>query len=101
MDTNFRDKKMEANGGDDLKRPLLEPADDICINMPEPVDKSNKKRTILFRIGNIKCASCVTSIESVLGNLKGVEKVSVSSIQGQAAIEYIPKLINVSYKKFY
>ena len=94
---------MELNGRDDLKRPFLEPGapDSICITIPEPVDKLVKKKTVMFRIGNIKCASCVTSIESVLGELKGVESVSVSSIQSQAAIEYVPKLINVSFKKFY
>ena len=100
MNTNVQDKRMELNGKDDLKRPLLEPPDSICITILEPVDKLDKKRTVKFRIGNIKCASCVTSIESVLGDLKGVESVSVSPIQGQAAIEYVPKLINVSFKKF-
>ncbi|XVF47412.1 hypothetical protein PTKIN_Ptkin03bG0107100 [Pterospermum kingtungense] len=85
---------MEVNGSDNLKRPLLEPPDAICVTIPEPVDKLDKKRTVHFRIGNIKCASCVSSIESVLQNLKGVERVSVSPIQGQAAIEYVPKLIN-------
>ncbi|XWS73525.1 hypothetical protein CRYUN_Cryun02cG0137000 [Craigia yunnanensis] len=99
MNTNVQDKKMELNGRDDLKRPLLEPPDSICITIREPVDKLDKKRTVKFRIGNIKCASCVTSIESVLGELKGVESVSVSPIQGQAAIEYVPKLINTKMIK--
>lgn len=100
MSTNFGGKKAEVNGRDDLNRPLLEPRDSVSISIPEPVDKLDRKRTVMFRIGNIKCASCVTSIESVLGGLKGVESVSVSPIQGQAAIEYVPKLINVSFKKF-
>ncbi|KAK6272709.1 PREDICTED: probable copper-transporting ATPase HMA5 isoform X1 [Theobroma cacao] len=94
MSTNFGGKKAEVNGRDDLNRPLLEPRDSVSISIPEPVDKLDRKRTVMFRIGNIKCASCVTSIESVLGGLKGVESVSVSPIQGQAAIEYVPKLIN-------
>ncbi|OMO78083.1 Cation-transporting P-type ATPase [Corchorus olitorius] len=94
MNTNHvQDRNMQMNGRDDLKRPLLEPPDSISITIPEPVDK---KRTVKFRIGNIKCASCVASIESVLGELKGVESVSVSPIQGQAAIEYVPKLINAN-----
>ncbi|OMO68529.1 Cation-transporting P-type ATPase [Corchorus capsularis] len=94
MNTNHvQDRNMQMNGRDDLKRPLLEPPDSISITIPEPVDK---KRTVKFRIGNIKCASCVVSIESVLGELKGVESVSVSPIQGHAAIEYVPKLINAN-----
>ncbi|PPR96956.1 hypothetical protein GOBAR_AA23723 [Gossypium barbadense] len=85
---------MELNGRDDLKRPLLEPSDSVCVTIPEPVDKLEKKRTVMFKIGNIKCASCVTSIESVLGEINGVESVSVSPIHGYAAIEYVPKLVN-------
>lgn len=100
MSINVGDNKMELNGRDDLKRPLLEPSDSVCVTIPEPVDKLEKKRTVMFKIGNIKCASCVASIESVLGEVNGVESVSVSPIHGQAAIEYVPKLVNVSFKKF-
>ncbi|XVF69663.1 hypothetical protein PTKIN_Ptkin11bG0099800 [Pterospermum kingtungense] len=99
MYTNVRDKKTEQNGRDYLKRPLLEPPNSICITIPEPVDKLEKKKTVMFRIGNIRCASCVISIESVLGELKGVKRVSVSPIQGQAEIEYVPKLINTKMIK--
>ncbi|XVE78866.1 hypothetical protein DITRI_Ditri14bG0012500 [Diplodiscus trichospermus] len=99
MNSNAPDKKMELNGRDDLKRPLLEPPDSLCITIPEPVDKLDKKEKVMFRIGNIKCASCVASIESVLGELKGVECVSVSPIQGLAAIEYVPMLINTKMIK--
>ncbi|KAL4335169.1 hypothetical protein GQ457_07G043450 [Hibiscus cannabinus] len=101
MNINVGDKIMELNGRDDLKRPLLEPSDrdSVCITMPEPIDKSAKKRTVMFKIGDIKCASCVASIEAVLGELKGVESVSVSPIHGQAAIEYVPKLVNTKLIK--
>ncbi|KAL1097989.1 hypothetical protein V6Z11_D05G071400 [Gossypium hirsutum] len=94
MNINVGDNKMELNGRDDLKRPLLEPSDSVCVTIPEPVDKLEKKRTLMFKIGNIKCASCVTSIESVLGEINGVESVSVSPIHGHVAIEYVPKLVN-------
>ncbi|KAF5447817.1 hypothetical protein F2P56_033338 [Juglans regia] len=86
---------MDANGRDDLQAPLLKPSDSVAITISETNNKKEKKhRTAKFRIGDIKCASCATSIESVLGKLNGVENAVVSALQGEAAITYIPELIN-------
>ncbi|GLT82201.1 hypothetical protein SLE2022_006060 [Rubroshorea leprosula] len=92
---------MEANGTEDLKKPLLQPSSDsVAITIPEPVHNLDKKtRTVMFKIGNIKCASCATSIESVLRQLDGIKNVTVSPLQGQAAIQYIPKLITAKKLK--
>lgn len=87
---------MEVNGRDDLKVPLLSPSDSVAITISEPKNKEKKIRTVKFRIRDIKCASCATSIESVLGRLKGVENAVVSPLQGEAAISYIPDLVDVS-----
>lgn len=88
---------MEVNGRDDLKVPLLQPSDSVAITISETNNKREKKiRTAKFKIGNIKCASCATSIESVLGKLNGVENAVVSALQGETAITYMPELINVS-----
>ncbi|PQM41172.1 putative copper-transporting ATPase HMA5 [Prunus yedoensis var. nudiflora] len=73
---------------DDLKVPLLKPLDNN--------NKDIRIRTVKFKIGDIECASCATTIESVLGKLDGVKNATVSPIQGQAAVNYIPELINVS-----
>ncbi|KAG7950946.1 hypothetical protein I3843_13G143000 [Carya illinoinensis] len=86
---------MDVNGRDDLKAPLLQPSDSVAITISETNNKRERKhRTAKFRIGDIKCASCATSIESVLGKLNGVENAVVSPLQGEAAITYIPELIN-------
>ncbi|GKV22241.1 hypothetical protein SLEP1_g32123 [Rubroshorea leprosula] len=92
---------MEANGTEDLKKPLLQPSSDsVAITIPEPVHNLDKKtRTVMFKIGNIKCASCATSIESVLRQLDGIKNVTVSPLEGQAAIQYIPKLITAKKLK--
>lgn len=86
---------MEVNGKDDLKEPLLRPSDCVAITISEPNNEREKKtRTVRFRIGDIKCASCATSIESVLGKLDGVENATVSPLQGEAMISFRPDLVN-------
>ncbi|XP_021894204.1 copper-transporting ATPase HMA4-like isoform X2 [Carica papaya] len=88
---------MEVNDNeiDDLNAPLLQLEDSVTITISEPVQTIHKKnRRVVFKIRNIKCASCVVSIESVLKNLNGVEDVTVSPIDGQAAIQYNPLLIS-------
>ncbi|VVA30529.1 PREDICTED: copper-transporting ATPase [Prunus dulcis] len=85
MDSNNLDGGVDAKGMDDLKEPLLKPLD---IN-----NKDKRIRTVKFKIGDIECASCATTIESVLGKLDGVKNATVSPIQGQAAVNYIPELI--------
>lgn len=89
---------MEINGKDELKLPLLQPLDGVVVTASQPSTIIDKKiKTVMFKIGNIACASCATSIESVLLELNGVESVMVSVLQGQAAVKYIPELITVSH----
>ncbi|XP_028757140.1 copper-transporting ATPase HMA4 [Neltuma alba] len=73
----------EASRMHDLKMPLLQTPQDATL------------REVKFRIQDITCASCVNSIESVVGNLDGVTFVTVSAIDGKATIKYLPKLISV------
>lgn len=95
-DFDSQDKEMEANGKDDLKKPLLQDADAVAVNMAQLSDSKNKKiRTLLFKVNGITCASCSNSIESALGKLKGIESATVSPLQGQAVVKYVPELISV------
>lgn len=88
MDSNNLRGGVNANGMHDMKEPLLATLD---------ISTADKRiRTVKFKIGDIHCASCATTIESVVGKLNGVESVMVSPLQGQAAVKYIPELINVS-----
>ena len=88
---------MEVNGKDDLNVPLLRPPDNVVVNIPQPTNNKDKKiRMVKFKIGDIKCASCATTVESVLQKLDGIENAVVSPLQGLAAINYIPELIKVS-----
>lgn len=101
LSTNFNwcNVKMEANGKEDLKSPLLQNSDSFAINIPELVHKKDEKiSTVMFRVKGIECASCAKSIESALGNLTGVRSVTVSPLQGQAVVKYVPYLIHVSFK---
>ncbi|GAU30774.1 hypothetical protein TSUD_355000 [Trifolium subterraneum] len=74
---------MEGNGIDDVKIPLLQPS----------TDENVVVRTVTFQISDIKCASCVNSIESALQSLNGVRSIAVSSLDGRAAVKFVPKLI--------
>lgn len=86
---------MEANGKDDLKKPLLQDDDAVAVNVVQLNDSRNKKiRTLLFKVSGITCASCSNSIESALGKLKGIETATVSPLQGQAVVKYVPELIS-------
>ncbi|XP_024926699.2 copper-transporting ATPase HMA4 [Ziziphus jujuba] len=86
---------MEANGKEDFNVPLLENSDEVAITVSElDYKKDEKIRTVMFRVRGIECASCATSIESALGNLSGVRSITVSPLQGQAVVKYVPELIN-------
>ncbi|XP_016555347.1 copper-transporting ATPase HMA4 [Capsicum annuum] len=91
---------MEANGKDDLKKPLLQDDDAVAVNVVQLSYNRNKKiRTLLFKVSGITCASCSNSIESALGKLKGIESASVSALQGQAVVKYVPELISATMIK--
>ncbi|XP_008798771.2 copper-transporting ATPase HMA4-like isoform X2 [Phoenix dactylifera] len=86
---------METNGKNNLRAPLLRPSEDVAVNFTQGSPRNEKNtRKVMFRIRGIKCASCVVSIESAIGNMKGIESISVSPIQGQAVIRYRPEFIN-------
>ncbi|KVI00207.1 Cation-transporting P-type ATPase [Cynara cardunculus var. scolymus] len=86
---------MDVNGKDDLKIPLLQPSDAVVLDIKSVRSVDQGVRTIMFKIGGIECASCSTSIESVLQDLRGVESAEVSPLQGQAVVKYVPELVGV------
>lgn len=88
---------MEPNGKDNLKAPLLQTSENVSVTSPGGSKKDeNKTKQVKFRIRGINCGSCAVSIESVVANMKGVESISVSPLQGQAEVFYKPELTNVS-----
>lgn len=94
---NSLNGKMEVNGRDDLKQPLLQHLNGVAIDIPQQInDVGKKRRTVKFKIREIKCASCAASIESVLFNLNGIESATVSPLEGHAAVKYVPELVTVS-----
>ncbi|KAL3027826.1 hypothetical protein AAZX31_03G078200 [Glycine max] len=78
---------MEANGIGELKIPLLQTPEDGAV------------RTVYFQLSDIKCASCVNSVESVVKNLDGVKSIAVSPLDGRAAIKFDPKFVTVKQIK--
>lgn len=74
---------MEGNGIDDVKIPLLQSTEEDNVVV----------KTVTFQISDIKCASCVNSIESALRDVNGVQSIAVSVIDGRAAVKFVPKLI--------
>ncbi|RDX57611.1 Copper-transporting ATPase HMA4, partial [Mucuna pruriens] len=78
---------MEANGIDELKIPLLQTSEDVAV------------RTVTFQISDVKCSSCVNSVESLVRNLNGVNSVAVSPLDGRAAIKFVPKFVTAKQIK--
>lgn len=86
---------MEQNGEANLTAPLLQPNGSVVVDFSHESSESDKKtRKVVLRIREIQCASCAVSIESVVGDMKGVESISVSPLHGQAIIRYNPEFIN-------
>ncbi|CAJ1949577.1 unnamed protein product [Sphenostylis stenocarpa] len=80
---------MEPDGIDELKLPLLHTSEAATA----PV------RTVTFQLSDVKCSSCVNSVEAVVGSLNGVKSVAVSPLDGRAAIKFDPKLVTVKQIK--
>lgn len=80
---------MEPKGGGELKVPLLQ----------APEASAAAVSTVTFQLSDIKCASCVNSVEAVVGSLNGVKSVAVSPLDGRAAIKFDPKLVTVKQLK--
>ncbi|KAI9194709.1 hypothetical protein LWI28_008486 [Acer negundo] len=94
MNLNSVNGRMAINGRNDLKEPLLQPPHGVAVDNPPQInDKGKKLRIVKFKIREIKCASCAASIESMLVNLNGVVSATVSPLEGQAAVEYVPDLV--------
>ena len=85
---------MEQNGERYLKEPLL-PASSGASPAGVSPRKERKTRKVMFSVRGISCASCAVSIETVVVGLKGVESIQVSSLQGQAVVQYRPEETDV------
>lgn len=97
---SFRKKEMEPNREDSLKTSLLRHSESTTGNSLQSSTTDHKdSRTVMFKIGGIKCASCAVSIESIVRKMKGIQNITVSPLQGQAAITYLPEVITVSVLK--
>ncbi|CAN0902110.1 hypothetical protein LINGRAHAP2_LOCUS21792, partial [Linum grandiflorum] len=90
---HFKGNRMSSirkNDDVEIKLPLLEqPSGGLAT-------AEKKVRTAKFKIGDIKCTSCTTSIESVLKELAGVVNVAISVLDGNSAVTYMPDLTTVS-----
>ncbi|KAM0045148.1 putative translocase [Helianthus debilis subsp. tardiflorus] len=86
---------MGNNSKEDMKLPLLQQSNDMNLDgFGSTGNVDQRVTTIIFKIGGVECASCSTSIESVLQNLNGVMSITVSPIQGQAVVKYVSELVS-------
>lgn len=87
---------MDLNGENNLKTPLVQPLKTETGIQPYNTATGGKySNEVKFKIGGMKCASCVVSIESTIGNMEGIESIAVSALQGQAVVKYRPEVISV------
>ncbi|GAB2218370.1 hypothetical protein Drorol1_Dr00001591 [Drosera rotundifolia] len=86
---------MEVNGKDDIKVPLLQASNDLEARDPEPrLNVSKGIQELTFKIKGIECASCATSIESMLGELDGIESAVISPLEGRAVVRHHPAIVS-------
>ncbi|PWA34526.1 P-type ATPase, Heavy metal-associated domain, copper ion-binding, HAD-like domain protein [Artemisia annua] len=86
---------MGTNSMDDMIIPFLEQANTVQLDSSTSIHKVDQGvTTIMFKIGGVECASCSTSIETVLQKLNGVVSITVSPLQGQAVVKYVSKLVS-------
>ncbi|XP_074310544.1 copper-transporting ATPase HMA4-like [Silene latifolia] len=83
---------MEVHDKLDLDEPLLQSQDSVTIDIPQDADKRIK--TLKFEIKGMECASCATSIESVLNKLDGIQSISISVMDGKAVVKYVSGVID-------
>ncbi|KAJ9535509.1 hypothetical protein OSB04_un001360 [Centaurea solstitialis] len=50
--------------------------------------------TIMFKIGGVESASSLTSIESKIQKVDGVDSITVSPLQGQIVVKYVPEIVS-------
>ncbi|XP_076910456.1 copper-transporting ATPase HMA4-like [Bidens hawaiensis] len=86
---------MGNESREDMKMPLLHQSSDVILDGSRSTgDVDQKVTTIIFKIGGVECASCSSSIESVLQKLNGVKSIVVSPVQGQAVVKYVSELVS-------
>uniref|UniRef100_A0A8R7QMF9 HMA domain-containing protein n=1 Tax=Triticum urartu TaxID=4572 RepID=A0A8R7QMF9_TRIUA len=83
---------MEQNGESHLKEPLLHAADGASAAAARVSPRKERTtRKVMFNVRGMSCGSCAVSIETVVAGLKGVESIQVSTLQGQAVVQYSPE----------
>ncbi|HYC48931.1 MAG TPA: heavy-metal-associated domain-containing protein [Burkholderiales bacterium] len=53
-------------------------------------------QTVTMKVKGMTCGGCVASVERVLSDLDGVDKVDVSLQRGEATVEYAPERVRES-----
>lgn len=54
-------------------------------------------RKIQLRVTGMTCSACTSSIESAVGGIQGVARVTVSLLQNKAHVVFDPNLLKVSF----
>ena len=60
----------------------------------DKIKVETKVETITYSIKGMTCQGCVSSVETKLGKINGVQKYEVDLEKGEAVVEYDPKKVN-------
>ncbi|MDH3683329.1 MAG: HAD-IC family P-type ATPase, partial [Acidimicrobiia bacterium] len=82
-----------ANGREPSPRQSEEPAVAQAVGLGPATDATVATDRAEFRVAGMSCASCVVNIESVLGELPGVDRVDVSFGTERATVDFDPTRI--------
>jgi Cu+-exporting ATPase len=80
------DLEMETISPD---QPLLEDENEAAIGAG---DRLGRTRVAFFKVTGMTCAACVSTIESYVGSMEGVEAVSVTLLTERAQVKYTTKI---------
>ncbi|KVH90809.1 Cation-transporting P-type ATPase, partial [Cynara cardunculus var. scolymus] len=86
---------MDVHWKEDLRMPFLQQSDDVGLDGSRSIHNVDQGvTTITFKIGGVEFASSLASIKSMLQKLDGVDSITVSPLQGQVVVKYVPELVS-------
>lgn len=80
---------------------LLDSYEDEVAALGRREKDGKSMRNIQLRVTGMTCSACTSSIESAVGSVPGVARVTVSLLQNKAHVVFDPNLVKVSFLEFF
>jgi copper chaperone CopZ len=67
----------------------------LLVFLPTALAGADSTETAVLQVDGMTCGSCAAGIQSVLGNLDGVETADVNFAKGLATVRFDPELVSL------